>query len=71
MKKALEDALRPVLNSMGIVGKRGPVHPSVLPMMLGVVCLSMLIFVVFVKMYHAVRYRRCMWCDAPVDTHES
>lgn len=65
----IENTLRPVLQNLGIVGKRGPVPSWVLPATLAVVILLVLILTALVKIYELVKYGTCPMCGSKhVDT---
>jgi hypothetical protein len=65
----IENTLRPVLQNLGIVGKRGPVPSWVLPATLAVVILLVLILTALVKIYELVKYGTCPMCGSRhVDT---
>ena len=65
----IENTLRPLLQNIGVVGKRGPVPSWVLPASLAVVVLLVLILTALVKIYELIRYGSCPLCGSlHVDT---
>jgi hypothetical protein len=60
----LENILRPLLQNLGVVGKRGPTPSWILPASLAVVILLVLILTALVKIYEFVKYGSCPLCGS-------
>ena len=62
MRENLENALRPLLQSMGLVGARGPANKHILLGILVAILVLIFVFIGFINMYEFIFTGTCSLC---------
>lgn len=62
MRENLENALRPLLQSMGLVGARGPANKHILLGILVAILVLIFVFIGFINMYEFIFTGTCPLC---------